>query len=48
VQGHVSSLVAKLWAHPVSYPVGTKALSLGVKQQGHETDHSVTSSKNKK
>jgi hypothetical protein len=27
-------------AHAASYPVGTGALSLGVKQLGHEADHS--------
>jgi hypothetical protein len=30
-------------ALPVSYPVGTKALSVGVTQLGHETDHLVPS-----
>jgi hypothetical protein len=28
------------WAHPASYPMGTRGFSLGVKQPGHETDHS--------
>jgi hypothetical protein len=31
-------------AHPVSYPMGTKGLSLGIKQPGHEADHSPPSS----
>jgi hypothetical protein len=31
-------------AHPASYPMGTGALSLRVKQQGHEADHSPPSS----
>jgi hypothetical protein len=31
-------------AHPASYPVGTRALSLGVKQLGLEADHSPPSS----
>jgi hypothetical protein len=31
-------------AHPASYPVGTRALSVGVKQPGHEADHSPPSS----
>jgi hypothetical protein len=31
-----------LWkAHPASYPVGTRALSLGVKRPGCEDDHSL-------
>jgi hypothetical protein len=31
-------------AHPASYPMGTGALSLGVKRLGRETDHSPPSS----
>jgi hypothetical protein len=31
-------------AHPASYPMGTRALSLGVKRPGRETDHSPPSS----
>jgi hypothetical protein len=31
-------------AHPASYPVGTRALSLGVKRPGREADHSSASS----
>jgi hypothetical protein len=31
-------------AHPVSYPMGNGALSLGVKLPGRETDHSLPSS----
>jgi hypothetical protein len=31
-------------AHPVSYPMGTRGFSLGVKRQGHESDHSPPSS----
>jgi hypothetical protein len=31
-------------AHPVSYPMGTGALSLGVKRPGREADHSPPSS----
>jgi hypothetical protein len=31
-------------AHPVSYPVGTGGLSLGVKRPGRESDHSPPSS----
>jgi hypothetical protein len=31
-------------AHPASCPVGTSALSLGVKWPGHEADHSPLSS----
>jgi hypothetical protein len=35
--------------HPVSYAMGTGALTLGVKWQGHEADHSLpTSAKVKK
>jgi hypothetical protein len=30
--------------HPASYPMGTRALSLGVKRQGREADHSPPSS----
>jgi len=30
-------------AHPASYPVDTGTLSLGVKQLGHEADHSPPS-----
>jgi hypothetical protein len=30
-------------AHPASYPVGTRVLSLGVKQPGHEADYSPPS-----
>jgi hypothetical protein len=32
------------WAHPVSYPMGTRDLSLGVKRPGREADHSPPSS----
>jgi hypothetical protein len=32
------------YIHPPSYPMGTGALSLGVKQPGCETDHSPASS----
>jgi hypothetical protein len=28
-------------AHPASYPVGTGAISPGVKRQGRESDHSL-------
>jgi hypothetical protein len=31
-------------AHPASYPMGTRTLSLGVKRQGREADHSPPSS----
>jgi hypothetical protein len=31
-------------AHPACYPMGTGDLSLGVKQPGHEADHSHPSS----
>jgi hypothetical protein len=31
-------------AHPASYPIGTRVLSLGVKRLGRETDHSPPSS----
>jgi hypothetical protein len=31
-------------AYPASYPVDTRALFLGVKQKGHEADHSLPSS----
>jgi hypothetical protein len=31
-------------AQPVSYPMGTGALSLGLKRPGREADHSPTSS----
>jgi hypothetical protein len=31
-------------AHPASYPMGTSALSLGVKRAGREADHSPPSS----
>jgi hypothetical protein len=31
-------------AHPASYPVGTRALSLGLKRPGREADHSPPSS----
>jgi hypothetical protein len=31
-------------AHPASYPVGTRALSLGIKRPEHEADHSPPSS----
>jgi hypothetical protein len=31
-------------AHPTSYPLGTRALSLGVKRSGREADHSSPSS----
>jgi hypothetical protein len=31
-------------AHPASYPMGTRALSLGVKRPGREADHSPPSS----
>jgi hypothetical protein len=31
-------------AHPASYPMGTRALSLGVKRLGREADHSPPSS----
>jgi hypothetical protein len=31
-------------AHPASYPMGTGALSLGIKRQGREADHSPPSS----
>jgi hypothetical protein len=31
-------------AHPASYPMGTRALSLGVKWPGSEADHSLPSS----
>jgi hypothetical protein len=31
-------------AHPASYPVGTRALSLGVKRPRREADHSPPSS----
>jgi hypothetical protein len=31
-------------AHPPSYPIGTGDLLLGVKQPGHEADHSPPSS----
>jgi hypothetical protein len=30
--------------HPTSYPMGSKALSLGVKRPGREADHSPPSS----
>jgi hypothetical protein len=30
-------------AHPASYPMGARALSLGVKRPGRETDHSPPS-----
>jgi hypothetical protein len=30
-----------LWAHPASYPMGTKGSFLRVKQQGRESDHSL-------
>jgi hypothetical protein len=32
------------WAHPASYPVGTRGCFLGVKWQGREADHSPLSS----
>jgi hypothetical protein len=31
-------------AHPASYPMGTRALSLGIKRRGCEADHSPLSS----
>jgi hypothetical protein len=31
-------------AHPAPYPMGTRALSLGVKRPGREADHSPPSS----
>jgi hypothetical protein len=31
-------------AHPASYPMGTRALSLGVRRPGREADHSLPSS----
>jgi hypothetical protein len=31
-------------AHPASYPMGTRVLSLGVNQLGYEADHSPPSS----
>jgi hypothetical protein len=31
-------------AHPASYPIGTRALSMGVKQSGYEADRSPPSS----
>jgi len=31
-------------AHPASYPIGTRGLSLGVKRPGSEADHSPPSS----
>jgi hypothetical protein len=31
-------------AHPASYPMGTRGLSLGVKRPGREADHSPPSS----
>jgi len=31
-------------AHPASYPMGTRGLSLGVKRPGRESDHSSPSS----
>jgi hypothetical protein len=31
-------------AHPASYPMGTRALSLGVQRPGREADHSPSSS----
>jgi hypothetical protein len=34
----------RLWAHPVSYPMGTGALSSGVKRQGREADDSAPTS----
>jgi hypothetical protein len=38
------SIQTSCGSHPVSYTVGTKALSFGVKQLGHEADHSTPSS----
>jgi hypothetical protein len=35
-------------AHPASYPMGTGAVSPGVKQQGLEADHSSPSSSDDK
>jgi hypothetical protein len=31
-------------AHPAAYPIGTGALSLGIKRQGREADYSSPSS----
>jgi hypothetical protein len=30
-------------AHPTSYPMGTRAISMGLKRQGREADHSSLS-----
>jgi len=40
----ITLLECRFWAHPASYTVGTRALSLGVKRPGRETDHSPPSS----
>jgi hypothetical protein len=40
----LAPLPDQLWVHPASSPVGTRALTAGVKQLGHEVHHSLPSS----
>jgi hypothetical protein len=44
IPGRVEIIQTGFETNPVSYPVGTGALSQGVKRQGREADHSLPSS----